>query len=137
MAKFLSEDEVRDNDKISLGFDEKEKGVHQGTGQMTKFNSLGFPGVLDAPDGWYIPNNKNAVAIILEAKKSDVDIDTAKCVDEIKKNCKVLLDADYKNVVGILHNGYKTRGFLNNNPIDIPDEIQNKKFYFNFSNFAH
>lgn len=134
MAKFLSEDEVRDNDKISLGFDEKEKGVHQGTGQMTKFNSLGFPGVLDAPDGWYIPNNKNAVAIILEAKKSDVDIDTAKCVDEIKKNCKVLLDADYKNVVGILHNGYKTRGFLNNNPIDIPDEIQNKKFYFNLIN---
>lgn len=134
MAKFLSEDEVRDNDKIALGFNAKEKGILQGTGQMTKFNSLGFPGILDAPDGWYIPENKNSVAIILEAKKSDVDIDTAKCVAEIKKNCKVLLDADYKNVVGILHNGYKTRGFLNNDPIDIPDEIQNKKFYLDLVN---
>lgn len=134
MAKFISEDEVRDNDKIALGFDVKEKGIKQGTGQMTKFNSLGFPGVLDAPDGWYIPDNKNAVAIILEAKKSDVDIDTAKCVDEIKKNCKVLLDAGYKNVVGILHNGYTTRGFLNNDPIDIPDDIQNKKFYLDLVN---
>ncbi len=127
--KFLTEDEVRDNDKIALGFNENEKDIQQGTGQMTKFNSLGFAGVLDAPDGWYIPNNKNAVAIILEAKHSDTDIDTAKCVDEIKKNCKVLMDAGYTKVVGILHNGYKSRGFLNNEPIDIPNELQHKKFY--------
>lgn len=134
MAQFLTEDEVRDNDKIAFGFDEKEQGIKQGTGQMTKFNSLGFEGVLDAPDGWYIPDNKNAVAIILEAKKSDVDIDTAKCVDEIKKNCKVLMDAGHKKVVGILHNGYKTRGFLNNEPLDIPNEIQHKKFYIDLVN---
>ena len=63
MPKFLSEDEVRDNDKILLGFNEKEQHVQQGIGQMTKFNTLGFAGVLDAPDGWYIPENKNAVAI--------------------------------------------------------------------------
>ncbi|MEE3496548.1 MAG: N-6 DNA methylase [Butyrivibrio sp.] len=134
MPKFLSEDEVRDNDKILLGFNEKEQGVQQGTGQMTKFNILGFAGVLDAPDGWYIPENKNAVAIILEAKKSDVDLDTSKCVDEIKKNCKVLMDAGYKKVVGILHNGYKIRGFCNNEPLEIPNEIQHKKFYINLIN---
>lgn len=134
MAQFLSEDEVRDNDKILLGFNEKEHGIQQGTGQTTKFNKLGFAGVLDAPDGWYIPENKNAVAIILEAKKSDMDIDTAKCVDEIKKNCKILIEAGYKKVVGILHNGYKARGFYNNEPIDIPNEIQHKKFYIDLVN---
>lgn len=134
MPKLLSEDEVRDNDKILLGFNEKEQHVQQGTGQMTKFNTLGFAGVLDAPDGWYIPENKNAVAIILEAKKSDVDIDTSKCVDEIKKNCKVLMDAGYKKIVGILHNGYKIRGFCNNEPLEIPNEIQHKKFYINLIN---
>ena len=135
MPKFLTEDEVRDNDKKILGFDNVlEQNVQQGTGQLTTFNQLGFKGVSDKPDGWYIPENKNAVAIILEAKKSDVDIDTSKCVDEIKKNCKVLMDAGYKKIVGILHNGYKTRGFYNNEPLDIPNEIQHKKFYIDLIN---
>ena len=135
MPKFLTEDEVRDNDKKILGFDNVlEQNVQQGTGQLTTFNQLGFKGVSDKPDGWYIPENKNAVAIILEAKKSDVDIDTAKCVDEIKKNCKVLMDAGYKKVVGILHNGYKIRGFCNNEPLEIPNEIQHKKFYIDLIN---
>ena len=134
MAKFLTEDEVRDSDKFILGFNEVESNIQQGTGQITKFNILGFSGVLDAPDGWYIPNNKNDVAIILEVKRSDIDIDTARCVDEIKKNCAVLINAGYTKVVGILHNGYKARGFLNNEPIDIPNELQNKQFYIKLIN---
>ena len=40
-----------------------------------------------------------------------------------------MLDAGWTKVIGILHNGYKTSGFFNNEPIDIPDEIQNKQFY--------
>ncbi len=134
MAKFLREDEVRDNDKIILGFNEKEKGIQQGTGQITTFNQLGIKGVSDKPDGWYIPDNKNAVAILLETKNSNEDIGTNKIVDEIKKNCQILMDAGWKNVVGILHNGYKTAGFLNNEPIDIPNEIQHKKFYIDLVN---
>lgn len=134
MAQFLTEDEVRDADKIALGFDEKEKGIQQGTGQITTFNQLGIKGVSDKPDGWYIPDNKNAVAILLETKNSKEDIGTKKIVDEIKKNCQILMDAGYKKVVGILHNGYKTAGFLNNEPIDIPNEIQNKKFYIDLVN---
>ena len=63
MARFLTEDEVRDTDKIALGFNEKEQGVQQGTGQITTFNKLGIKGISDKPDGWYIPDNKNAVAI--------------------------------------------------------------------------
>ena len=134
MAKFMTEDEVRDNDKIVLGFNEKEQGVQQGTGQLTTFNKLGITGVSDKPDGWYIPDNKNAVAIILETKNSGEDIGTKKVVDEIKKNCQILMDAGWKKVVGILHNGYKAQGFCNNEPIDIPNEIQNKKYYINLVN---
>lgn len=134
MAQFLTEDEVRDADKIALGFNEKEQGVQQGTGQITTFNQLGIKGVSDKPDGWYIPDNKNAVAILLETKNSKEDIGTKKIVDEIKKNCQILMDAGYKKVVGILHNGYKTAGFFNNEPIDIPNEIQNKKFYIDLVN---
>ena len=134
MAQFLTEDEVRDTDKFVLGFNEKEKGIQQGTGQITTFNQLGIKGVSDKPDGWYIPDNKNAVAILLETKNSNEDIGTKKIVDEIKKNCQILMDAGYKKVVGILHNGYKTAGFFNNEPIDIPNEIQNKKFYIDLVN---
>lgn len=135
MPKFLTEDEVRDNDKHILGFDNVvEQNVQQGTGQLTTFNQLGFKGISDKPDGWYIPNNKNAVAIILETKNSDVDLDTKMYVDEIRKNCTILMANGYKKVVGILHNGYKARGFLNNEPIDIPNELQNKQFYIKLVN---
>ena len=129
MAKFMTEDQIRDADKLLLGFDEKEDGVRQGTGQLTTFNQLGIKGVSDKPDGWYIPDNKNAVAILLETKNSNEDIGTKKVVDEIKKNCQILMNAGWTKVVGILHNGYKAAGFYNNEPIDIPDEIQNKKYY--------
>ena len=125
---------ISDNDKITLGFDKCEMGIQQGTGQITTFNQLGFKGVSDKPDGWYIPDNKNAVAILLETKNSNEDIGTKKIVDEIKKNCRILMDAGYKKVIGIIHNGYETIGFYNNQPIDIPNEIQNKKFYIDLIN---
>lgn len=135
MARFLTEDEVRDDDKKALGFDECfEEDVKQGTGQLTTFNKLGITGVNDKPDGWYIPSNKNDVAILLETKNSNEDVGAKKWIDEIKKNCKILMDAGYKKVVGILHNGYKTAGFYNNQPIDIPNEIQNKKYYIDLVN---
>lgn len=135
MPKFLTEDEVRDNDKHILGFDNViEQDVQQGTGQLTTFNQLGFKGIFNKPDGWYIPNNKNDVAIILETKNSNVDLDKKMCVDEICKNCTILMSNGYKKVIGILHNGYKARGFLNNEPIDIPNELQNKQFYIKLVN---
>ena len=64
----ITEDEIRDQAKVILGFDEKEKGVSQGPGQITTFNQLGFKNILDKPDGWYFPESKEAVAIILETK---------------------------------------------------------------------
>lgn len=35
MPDFRTEDEVRDEAKLILKFDEKEKGIQQGTGQIT------------------------------------------------------------------------------------------------------
>lgn len=129
MAKFLTEDAVRDADKFALGFDKTEPNVQQGTGQLTTFNQLGIKGNSNKPDGWYVPYNKNSVAIILETKNSDADLGAKKWIDEVKKNCTILMNAGWAKVVGILHNGYKAVGFLNNQPIDIPDEIQNKQYY--------
>ena len=134
MAQFITEDAVRDKAKVILGFNEEEKGIKQGTGQITTFNQLGVKGVSDKPDGWYIPDNKNDVAILLETKNSEEDIGTKKVVDEIKKNCQILMDAGWKKVIGILHNGYKSTAFLNNDPLDIPNELQNKKYYFDLIN---
>lgn len=134
MTKVLTEDQIRDRDKILLGFDCIERYVKQGTGQITTFNQLGIEGINNRPDGWYIPDNKNDIAILLETKSSKEDIGTKRCIDEIKKNCTILMDAGWKKVVGILHNGYRAQGFVNNMPIDIPDEIQNKKYYINLVN---
>jgi len=137
MPKFLTEDEVRDADKIALGFDNVlEVGVKQGTGQITTFKQLGIVGDGDnhKPDGWCIPENKNDVAILLETKNSNEDVGAKKWILEIMKNCEILSNAGYKKIIGILHNGYKAIGFYNGEPIDIPDEIQNKQFYIDLVN---
>lgn len=42
MYMVRTEDIVRDQAKLILGFDKIEEGVNQGTGQITTFNSLGF-----------------------------------------------------------------------------------------------
>ena len=122
-----TEDEVRDSAKTILGFT-STKTVTAGCGQITTFNQLGFPGVADKPDGWYLPNDASEVAIILETKAESIDIDTKKCVGEIRKNCTIAMDK-YNRVIGILHNGRETRAFKNNTPIDVPDELQDASFY--------
>ena len=63
-----TEDEVRDSAKIILGFDDSEKNVKQGTGQITTFNQLGFKGNINKPDGWYLPDDKKGVAIVGSVK---------------------------------------------------------------------
>lgn len=122
-----TEDQVRDSAKAILGFYSTNE-AESGCGQITTFNQLGFTGINDKPDGWWLPNNKSEVAVILETKAENVDIDTKKCVDEIRKNCSIVM-SQYDCVVGILYNGRETRAFKNNVPIDVPDELQNKDFY--------
>lgn len=127
--KTRTEDKVRDVAKLTLGFDVEEKGVQQGTGQITTFNQLGFKGVSDKPDGWYLPDNFNLPAIILETKAEKADISSHKYVAELTKNCNIVL-SKYKEVVGILYNGVGIRVFKNNKEIsDVANTLQHKSYY--------
>ena len=116
MAKnviYRTEDQVRDDAKIILGFDENEARIQQGTGQITTFNQLGFRGVNDKPDGWYLPDDHNMPAIILETKSELENIFLEKWEKELIKNCDIVA-SKYKQVVGILYNGIDIRVFKNN-----------------------
>ena len=124
-----TEDEIRDQAKIILGFNELEPNIRQGTGQITTFNQLGFKGVCDRPDGWYLPDDYNAPAIIVETKSEDIDIDNQAWVDELQKNCNIV-SIKYKNVIGLLYNGITTRVFKNNEELkDVSTKLQDKSYY--------
>ncbi len=128
---YRTEDEVRDSAKIQLGFDKDEVNVKQGTGQITTFNQLGFKGVIDKPDGWYLPNDLTKPAIILETKSEQEDISLQKWANELIKNCNIVL-TKYKNVCGILYNGIDIRVFKNNIEIsadEISNILQDKSYY--------
>ena len=131
MAKVVirTEDEVRDSAKVILGLDKTEPNIKQGTGQITTFNQLGFKGVIDKPDGWYLPDDLNSPAIILETKSEAEDITLQKWVDELIKNCDIAR-TKYKQVVGILYNGISVRTFLNNaETTSAAKDLQKKEYY--------
>ncbi len=130
---YRTEDEVRDSAKLQLGFDKIEIDAKQGTGQITTFNQLGFKGVIDKPDGWYLPDDVNTPAIILETKSENTDISLKKCSDELKKNCSIVLKK-YNKVVGILYNGLDVRIFLNNEEIENTAKLQDKTYYLSLFN---
>lgn len=123
-----TEDEVRDEAKIILGFDQKESKIQQGTGQITTFNQLGFKGNNNKPDGWYLPDDLKSVAIILETKSENEDLNLQKWVDELLKNTKIV-SAKYSNIIGILYNGIDIRVFKNDKEIESSNVLQNKNYY--------
>ena len=126
---YRTEDEVRDSAKAILGFDKPEPKVKQGTGQITTFNQLGFKGVIDKPDGWYLPDDKGIPAIILETKSESEDISLKKWEKELIKNCKIVL-TQYKHVVGVLYNGNDVRVFLDNIEAETTAAtLQDKSYY--------
>lgn len=57
MAKNLTEDVVCDLARNILGLADSDA-ARAGVGQLTTFNQLGFAGVADKMDSWYLPNNK-------------------------------------------------------------------------------
>lgn len=124
-----TEDQVRDSAKAILGFDKEEIKIQQGTGQITTFNQLGFKGVNDKPDGWYLPDDHNMPAIILETKSESENISLQKWVNELVKNCNIV-STKYKQVIGILHNGIDTRVFKNGvEDTQVSSVLQNKTYY--------
>lgn len=127
--KYRTEDEVRDSAKIILGFDDNEAGVQQGTGQITTFNQLGFKGKMKKPDGWYLPNDHNVPAIILETKSEAEDVSLKKWEDELIRNCQIA-ETQYGQVIGILYNGIEARVFKNNvEETGVASSLQSKKYY--------
>lgn len=130
-----TEDEVRDAAKTILGFDEKDAAVRQGTGQITTFNQLGFKGISDKPDGWYLPNDKQDVAIVLETKSEKEDVFSEKNYTELIKNIEIT-SQQYKRIVGILYNGvdvrvvkYTADGKTFEEVTDVAKTLQNKRYY--------
>ena len=125
---FKTEDQVRDEAKSILKFDMEENDIKQGTGQITTFNQLGFKGISNKPDGWYLPKNINDVAIILETKSEDKNISKQIFLDELLKNIDII-STKYKNTIGILYNGVETTVYKNKEKIEHAKTLQNKQYY--------
>ena len=125
--KTRSEDKIRDEARRILNLHDDENAISD-TGQITTFNQLGFPGIMDKPDGWYLPHNTGDVAIILETKAEATDLDNQKWVDELNKNVDITM-TKYRHVIGILYNGRTVRVFKNKQEITAPDDLQDKQFY--------
>lgn len=102
MAKNLTEDAVRDLARDILGLVDSDA-ARAGVGQLTTFNQLGFAGVADKPDGWYLPKNKADVALVLETKATRIALGKAQ-VDEVLKNVRIV-QTQYEKVIGVLYNG--------------------------------
>ena len=124
-----TEDIVRDEAKILLGFDRQEKDINQGTGQITTFNQLGFNGITNRPDGWYLPNDASKPAIILETKSESENLSKQKWVDELFKNLDII-SSKYSKHIGILWNGKDIRVFKNKKELfDVSNILENKQYY--------
>lgn len=124
--RFLTEDEVRDIAAKILKLETNES-VIAGVGQLTSFNQLGFKGVKDRPDGWYLPKDTGLPAIILEVKGSNIPLKALQ-IDELKKNCTIAM-TKYKNVIGILYNSEDIKIFKNNEELKCSSDLQNKDYY--------
>lgn len=124
----LAEDKVRNDAAKILGLE----GDFAGTGQITTFNQLGFGDHVlknHKPDGWYLPADP-AVAIILETKSEKEDVTHQVWIDELLKNCAVVMTR-YRNVIGILWNGRETNVFINGDRISEVSgkTLESKEFY--------
>jgi hypothetical protein len=128
MSNYKTEDDVRDEAKIILQFDKREKNIKQGTGQITTFNQLGFKGISDKPDGWYLPDNVSDVAIILETKSEDKDISKQSFINELFKNLDIV-SSKYTKIIGILYNGHDVLVYKGKQRIQAAKNLQPKQYY--------
>lgn len=126
MQKNLTEDNVRDQAREILGLTDTDE-VRAGVGQLTTFNQLGFPGIMNKPDGWYLPKNLNDVAVVLEVKASRVSLGSAQR-KELFKNIRILRKK-YRKVIGILYNGEDLHVFKGEEEVEVPGELQKINYY--------
>jgi type I restriction-modification system DNA methylase subunit len=135
MSLFKTEDQVRDDAKILLGFDKYQENVKQGTGQVTTFNQLGFKfdNNNKKPDGWYLPVSPNDVAIVLETKNSDQNLSKPQLINDLKLYIAIL-SQKYNKVIGILYNGIDIIVYKNNEIIETSEKLQSKEYYLSLFN---
>ena len=121
-----TEDQVRDIAREKLHLDRSES-AQTGVGQLTSFNQLGFRGVKDRPDGWYLPNEAHYPALVLEVKGSNVKLGE-KEREEILKNIHIV-QKRYKHVVGLLYNGYELEVYRDGELLRNESELMDKEYY--------
>ena len=133
VMKLLTEDEVRDKarDILKIG---NIPNVDSGVGQITTFNKLGFDGMAKKPDGWYLPHNKQDVAVVIETKAERYEL-TDKYVSDLDAYIQIV-QTKYSKVIGILYNGRKARVFKGKNELinDGIDTLQSISFYTSMYN---
>ena len=122
----MTEDEVRDVARTELGLEISDEAL-SGVGQLTSFHRLGFQGIKDRPDGWYLPNDTNLTGIILEVKCSNVTF-TDRERAELLKNIKIT-NGKYKHVVGILFNGYEIEVYKGTELVPGQNSLKGKEYY--------
>ena len=121
-----TEDQVRDLARTKLHLEETES-AQAGVGQLTSFNQLGFRGVKDRPDGWYLPNETHYPALILEVKGSNIKLGE-KEREELQKNIRIV-QTRYKQVVGLLYNGYELEVYKDGELVEGENELMDKEHY--------
>lgn len=128
-----TEDEVRSLADSVLGLSGVDpKTAKSGVGQITTMKQLGFigEGTSNKPDGWYLPVDRGAVALVLETKAPDtVPIDSPVLRAQVEKYCATVR-THYDLVIGVVFDGERTRAYVNGKPLEVPDELQAKEFYF-------
>ncbi len=136
MTKNMTEDEVRSEARDIIGLSSRPK-ITAGTGQLTTFNQLGFKGVSDKPDGWYLPDNSSDTAVLLETKATNINLGV-KQVKELIKNIRIASNK-YEHVVGILFNGNDVRVFKNEREYqgDGSKTLQNVEYYISLFENEH
>ena len=122
-----TEDQVRDEARNILGLEDDEQ-AKSGAGQLTTFNQLGFEGVSDKPDGWYLPADTSKPALILEAKSTKNSPFKQAHIDELLKNIKIA-QRKYSKVVGVLYNGQDVLAFKGDEQFDVVPDLQPKEYY--------
>lgn len=134
MVVRLTEDKVRTEADAVLGMSalDGKDGARSGTGQITTFNQLGFQGVQDKPDGWYLPSNRNDVALVLEAKASTIPLGRPQA-EELLKNIRIV-NEQYHKTVGLLYNGDDLRVFKNLEEVEAPAALQAVGYYLGLFN---
>jgi type I restriction enzyme M protein len=130
MAK--TEDVVRREAQNLLRF-YPAKGCQCDVGQITTFNLLGFKGVIDKPDGWYLPDNTTEVAIVLETKSSDKNLEDERWKSELFKNIDIVA-TKYDKVIGILYNGVDVLVYKDKQLVDLKKQLFTKEYYLNLYN---